>query len=270
MLTGVQVRDALGRLVATFGMSELNPTTKYVITDIAGQGPVKSEIKTSPFGSSDGEAFQSANTPKRNMVFTLGYNPNYAKDETVEDLRLALYRILPPKATVNFRMLNSKMEAVSIQGWVESLEPDIWTAEPSVVISIICPLPNFKSLVTTTIQTDSDEAYDLVYPGSAVTGFTFKMDATSNINSLQLVNGVDTLYLNAGVSNGQSLTVNTIQGSRSIKRSDGVNLLNSLQTGSLYMGLGPINTYYRFTARNGSDARTAKGTLTFKTEYAGI
>lgn len=270
MLTGVQVRNALGTLVQTFGMTELTTSTKYVITDIQGQGPVKAEINTSPFGSSDGESLQSTRTPKRNLVITLGYNPNYATDETVEDLRLALYRMMPPEAQVQLRMLNNNMETVSIEGVVEGLEPVIWSSEPSVAISIICPLPYFQSLVTTKITLDSNEAVTFNYPGSAVTGFTFVTDATSNINSVQLTNGIDSIYWHGSLPNDARLTFSTIPRNRYIRKSDGQNVLEGIAGGSLRMGIGPLNTYYKFIARNGDDLRTANGTLTFKAQYVGV
>ena len=61
------------------------------IRDITGLGPVKAEIATTPFATSDGELFQGSTVGKRNIVMTLGFNPDWEGDQS--DLQ-------PPSATL--------------------------------------------------------------------------------------------------------------------------------------------------------------------------
>lgn len=120
------------------------------IRDIAGLGPVKAEISTTPFANADGEIYQGASVGKRNIVLSLGLNPDWPGynlgQQTVAELRQKLYTYFLPKQWVKLRFFIDHLlstPSVAIEGYVESMEPSIFSKDPEVQISIICPRPDF-------------------------------------------------------------------------------------------------------------------------------
>lgn len=124
----------------------LDGSSGYVVKNIDGLGPVKATIVTIPYVGMDGGAYQTANVDMRNIVIKLGYNPSYVSSDPFGDLRRGLYPYLSPKMWVEMHFISTSMEEVSIVGYVESLEPSMFTAEPEVTISILCPDPYFSAL----------------------------------------------------------------------------------------------------------------------------
>lgn len=267
MLQGVQVLNALGRLVTTFYLEELISNSKYVIKSSTGEGPVKANVVTTVFGSSDGEFIQSTSIPKRNLVLTLGYNPDYASDETVEDLRQDLYAIVPPGASVRLRFLNDKMETVEGSGVVESLEPVLWTDTPEVQLSVILPLPTLDSLSTITLTGTQASAIPIAYSGTAKTGFVLDITARAAITAISVNNGVDPL-LQASVSlaSGDKVSISTVKGARYIRK-NGTSILGNLTQGDLFMTLNPLVTNLKV---NTSSNAAADVSINYKTRYVGV
>jgi hypothetical protein len=75
-------------------------------------------------------------------VLTLGLNPNWV-DQTVASLRRVLYRYLMPEAWTKLRFFSDDMPTVDIEGYVESFDPNMFTQDPEIQVSIICPKPDF-------------------------------------------------------------------------------------------------------------------------------
>jgi hypothetical protein len=113
------------------------------IRDIQGLGPVKAEIATTPLATSDGVLFQGSTVGLRNIVMTLGFNPDWEGDQTVSTLRQQLYGYLLPKAWTKLRFFTDDLPVVDIEGYVESLEPNIFAQDPEMQCSVICPRPDF-------------------------------------------------------------------------------------------------------------------------------
>jgi hypothetical protein len=61
------------------------------IRNVEGLGPVKADISATPFATGRGELYQGSSTGKRNIVLTLGLNPNWV-NQTMASLRQLLYR----------------------------------------------------------------------------------------------------------------------------------------------------------------------------------
>jgi hypothetical protein len=111
------------------------------IRDISGLEPVKAEITFVP-SNQDIDLFQNARLGKRNIVFKLGLDPNWI-DQTMSSLRRLLYAHFPPKEWRSLRFYSDDMPMVEIGGYVESVEPNMFSQDPEMQISIICPRPNF-------------------------------------------------------------------------------------------------------------------------------
>lgn len=148
------------------------------IRDVQGLGPVKAEIATTPFATSDGELFQGSTVGKRNIVLTLGFNPDWEGDQTVSSLRQRLYAYLLPKAWTKLRFFSDNLPVVDIEGYVESLEPNIFSQDPEIQCSVICPRPDFidPDAVIINGTVDDGTAENVIdYIGTVPTGFELRV-----------------------------------------------------------------------------------------------
>ncbi len=173
MLTKVEVLG-LRSLVPTLPLNEDDDagSDPIQVLGINGLGPVKAAITTSPFGAYDGEALSGMSVGKRNIVLTIGLHPDWAV-QTIEELRQLLYNYFMPKLFVQLRFHSTNFPTVKIDGYVESMEPNIFVKTPTIEVSIICPSPDFIALETTTITgitNDGSDYTEIEYIGSVSTG----------------------------------------------------------------------------------------------------
>jgi hypothetical protein len=176
------------------GLRSLVPTLPLVEDDDAGNdpiqilgvdglGPVKAAITTTPFGAFDGEAFVGASVGKRNITLTIGLHPDWAV-QTIEELRQLLYNYFMPKLLVQLQFHSTNYPVVKIQGYVESVEPNIFVKTPTMVVSIICPSPDFVSTELTTltgITSDGTSYSEVDYVGSVPTGIMLQITQSGGI-----------------------------------------------------------------------------------------
>ena len=118
----------------------------YAIEKIDGLGPTDASINLTKISSSDVQLFNSASLGERNI--TMSIIPYVLSGERdIEDLRLGLYSIFPTKKDITL-YFKTKNRYVYINGYVESNEPDIFSENEKVNISIICADPFFYDVET--------------------------------------------------------------------------------------------------------------------------
>lgn len=158
----------------TYEFSLINPG-EVIVADIEGLGPVEAEVTTTSFASVDGTFFQNARRVERTMVFTFKLNPEYTSSDPYGELRRYLYRWFSPTEHVRLYFNNTHMEDVTIEGWVESIEPTIFSPDPQLSVTVICPESNFKGIEE--VQFDASQGADMniINPGTASVGFTFSL-----------------------------------------------------------------------------------------------
>lgn len=137
MLTKVEV---VGSSAGTLGIA-LDGQGPIQIRDISGLEPVKAEITSVP-SNQDGDLFQHVRLGKRNIVLKLGLNPNWV-DQTMSSLRRMLYAHFSPTTWRILKFYSDDMVTVQIGGYVESLEPNMFSQDPEMQVSVICLKPNF-------------------------------------------------------------------------------------------------------------------------------
>jgi hypothetical protein len=151
------------------------------IRDIDGIGPVKADIATTPFASGRGELYQGSTTPNRNIVLTLGFNPDWDGQQTMASLRQILYRYLMPQNWTKLRFFSQELPDVDIEGYVESFDPNIFSQDPEIQVSIICPKPDFIEADATTyngVVDDGTLEFVFDYAGTIDTGYELRIDTT--------------------------------------------------------------------------------------------
>lgn len=150
------------------------------LRNVDGLGPVKAEITSTPYATGRGELPQGSSTPKRNIVLTLGLNPNWI-DQTMSSLRQILYRYFMPEHWCKLRFFSDYLPTVDIEGICESFEPNIFSQDPEIQISIINHQPDFVDVDVTSISGVVDDGTIEVvfdYIGSIDTGMELRIDRT--------------------------------------------------------------------------------------------
>lgn len=176
MLSILEVRTEFDSLLELSLLADVinTPDSPLQIRNIGGLGPVKANINTTPYGSFTGESYNGSSVGKRNIVISIGFNPNWV-GQTIESLRALLYQYFMPESFVNLRFLSSHLPTVEINGYIESMEPNIFSKDPEVQISIICPEPDFVSVTAVTVDgvtnTDTSDVTIINYAGSIPGGF---------------------------------------------------------------------------------------------------
>lgn len=177
MITKVEVHGV--RKAPTLSLGGFMPSDDPVhIRDIGGLGPVNSEITTTPSGTSRGETKQGSSVGKRNIVLTLGLNPDWAV-QTVSGLRQILYAYFMTDNWVKLRFFSDEMPVTDIEGTVESFEPNIFAQDPEYQISIINERPDFIEIDATIIRGAVDDGTtwtEVAYEGTVSSGLELRVD----------------------------------------------------------------------------------------------
>lgn len=245
----------------------------YYVTSVQGLTPPPTIINTATAGTIDGTFFNSARVEQRNIVITLVINGD------IEANRQALYRIFPrkTKCTVYFKNQNRD---VKIEGYVETLESDLFTMREQVQISIICPRPYFESLndlynelskvlalfqfpfsIITPIPfseyLDAPMCY-LINQGDAECGSIIEVDVFNSVSGLKITNTTNQTFfeLNYTFQANDRVIINTNSGQMGVKLQRAgttTNLLNYVTQGSKWLKILPGQNVFTFTLSTGSD-----------------
>lgn len=166
----------------TLPLGGLMPSDDPVfIRNIDGLGPVKADIATTPLASGRGALYQGSSIPSRNIVFTLGLNPDWEGEQTMASLRQILYRYLMPQSWTKLRFFSQELPDVDIEGYVESMDPNIFSQDPEMQVSIICNKPDFieaDATIYSSIVDDGTAEFEFDYTGTVATGFELRIDAS--------------------------------------------------------------------------------------------
>lgn len=154
----------------------------FVLKNIDGLGPVKASLTSLEVPEEAGGVFLTAYTPKRNIVITIGFDPDYSVGASVTALRNELYQIFPIGYEIEMDFLTTHKGLMKIKGIVESNEPNIFSDDPQAVVSVVCFQPYFKStsgIVTVPYTFAPAPGNPIVYPGEVEAGFLMQVTLAS-------------------------------------------------------------------------------------------
>ena len=275
MLIAVEVRDETRALVARLPVAEYDGSKPYLVKDADGLDPVKANVSTTGYANQDGGFYQSAKTEMRNIVLTLGYRPDITSGKSIQTIRREMYGIFDPKALVNLRFIDSDEAPVEIDGYVESHETSIFSRDPEVQISILCPDPYFRAIKPVVLSAMNNNPIYTSYFGTAETGFLFELLVNRNFSGTLLRayisddNYYDIHYGGALVS-GDVLSISTERGNKFVRRTRGgetVSVLNGITRGELSMTISPrTDSIYTFIG----DPKTIPYRVTYTPKFIGI
>lgn len=184
----------------------------FLLLDIQGLGPVPASLGFDPYGSVDGEQFSSAHVGKRNIVIKFGLNPNHENSEGAETLRQISYQYFMPKSEINIKLQTTEVGYCTISGVVETCEPNIFSKNPELIVSILCPQPHFKGLtekVLTGITKTSGTHTTIPYLGTVEAGFTLKV-SFATVGSTLSDDMAVRIYPKAGSAYQKSFTISNL------------------------------------------------------------
>lgn len=218
MLERVDVISAQGDLMS---MPLDNDGYGLQIVDIGGLGPVKASLVSSSFAGVDKEQYQSASRGKRNLTMKVELYPDPA-DDSVFAMRQRLYGYFMTKSEVTLRFYLENGLDVTINGRVESCDPDIFSAEPAMDIVILCFDPDFYNPEVSTVETTTTQGNFetlIPYSGTIETGVVFTMVLDRDLSEFtlyhRLPNGqLEQMDFELALLNGDILTISTVSGDK--------------------------------------------------------
>lgn len=271
----------------------------YQIIGIEGLNPPNALIRTSTVAGMDGSKFASSKLEERNVVITVKINGD------VEQNRLKLYRYFRTKHYCKMYYKNTSRD-VYIEGYVETIENDLFQQGQTMQISVICPDPYFNSIdeIVNDISkvlgafefpfafgadgvidpTDTDPAiefstYDddrmvnIHNGGESVVGLTIEMSAIGDVVNPTIYN-VDTresFGLNLTIMEGDVVRINTNSGQKSVTLTrDGVttNQINKVLRQSVWLTLAMGDNQFTYTATTGLESLFV--VFTHRTRYEAV
>lgn len=195
--------------------------------DIQGLDPVKAAINTTQYADIDGAYVTGESTDSRNIVLTFGYNPDWVTN-TIEALRQTLYQYFMPRQTVRLTFTSTHLPTVQIDGIVESMDPNIFSQDPQVQVSIICPAPAFLGITPVTVNLT---AYAMSATPTLVDtiGYTGSLPAPIHLamhkqiggidydDNILIQNGAQSFEVEGGVSSIFYFTFDSTDGERDVR-----------------------------------------------------
>lgn len=260
-------------LLADNGRAE---TDLLQVRDITGLEPVEAAINTIPFGFLDGDSYAGSSVSKRNIVLTIKPNPNWI-DWTYEKLRRILYAYFMPKSQVRLVFETDEIPPVEITGYVESIDPAIFSKDGEIQISIICPYPHFMAVtpIVVTGFTNGDPL-EFDYDGSVETAVNLEVlwDSGVPLGSTDIQidqSAFSSFIVSAPVNATTYFIMNSVPGNKYVRTVDSLsgewtNILANIQEGSIWPILKPGPNYFNVATE--SDVYTWK--LTYYKRYGGL
>ena len=266
--------------------------SKYQILSVIGLNPPNAQINTTAGANLDGAKFNSSRLDTRNIVITVKINGE------VENNRQYLYRFFPTKQWCKFYYTNANRN-VFIEGYVETVECDLFTNAEQMQISIICPQPYFKDLneiindISSTVKkfyfpfaiNESDpipfSTYDSarianVYNDSdSESGIIIVLSFEDSVNTV-LIRNTDTgetFTLNYSFLENDVVTINTNRGEKSVtllRNGVSTNIFSATQKGSTFFQLAIGDNPFGYLADNGSSNDSVNIAIKHNTLYRGV
>lgn len=246
----------------------------YQVVHVDGLNPPEAEIYTNAVAGMDGEKFKSTKLQMRNLVLTIKINGD------VEANRLHLYEYFRTGAWCKIYYSNDS-RSVFIEGYVETIENDLFTISQEMQVSIVCPDPYLKSLMT--IYADISKVFGMfefpfdisaegiefagiepdrevvvINAGEIETGLLITLTASETVQT-PIIYNVGTgefIKLNITMQAGDVILIDTNKGHKTIKKISGAittNVINSFDSGSSWLQLNTGVNVFTYTATEGAE-----------------
>lgn len=269
----VEVRTSDSSILGTIPVGRPDLNQDYFIKDIDGLGPTDASLAMSSFADYDGSVFHGGRLNQRIIVMKIGYSPNYASNEGIGALRKQAYTWFPPKSRVGLFINDLDRPRVYVYGYVERIEPVIFSKDPEMQITLVCEESYFASPSMLTLNGTANTPVSLtddIY-GDAPSGFVLTMSPTANFSRLDIRNGKDpNIVIEYPFAAGDSIRVSTNPGSKYATVTRGgvtTPLLDRLVDSTVQMFIGPPATSFNVVT---SGSLAVNYTLAFRPKWLGV
>lgn len=221
--------------IINFERADVEPFTLYVdppeqgfgciVRSIDGLGPVQSEIRSVSYADLDGAATVNPRVGYRSVTINLGFESNYTLGVTKEDVRRALYKSFLPSEKVRLTLIESehfyeqtdRKQSLYFDGWVESVESNVWSRDPETTISILSPDPNIY-LPRRTIPWISGKEFEIVNEGNHPIGFNLLAQTRySWLIDIENLTSSEKLTINHAIDPYERLSLSTVEGQKRLE-----------------------------------------------------
>ncbi len=265
--------------------------SNYQLISITGLSPPSAQINTTKVAGMDGTRFNSASLNQRNIVFTIRLNGD------IEANRLALYSFFRSKERCRIYYKN-RSRNVYIEGYVETVECDIFTNNETMQVSVLCPNPYFKGIeeIITDISNiqglftfpfaiglpgvefsalDTARITNVLNRSESGAGVIIAIDISEAVRTIQL-NNVTTgeiFALEYGFAAGDRVLIDTNKGSKSVilqREAVTSNLFTAVKKGSTFFQLDAGDNLFGYTVDGGNSDSAVWITFRHYPLYGGV
>ena len=198
---------------------DARPSDSIIVAKIEGLDPPDIDLFMGDYAR-DGGFYNGRRVPPRDVTFTLEYNPNYERNESVSGLRKMLYKaFLDPFSladNVNIILKDDEMADRMITGYTSKFDGDVFTDDTTAQILMRCPNPYIVDVNPITL-TGFGPTLPFEYKGSAEVGFVVELLITTNTSWLSVELGGRVMVLNYAFLTGDKVVLNTRRGQRRIQ-----------------------------------------------------
>jgi Siphovirus-type tail component, C-terminal domain len=274
VLTRVNCQNGSG---GTLSLPLSDTSGGYVLRDIEGLDPVTATITSQSNAQTDGVQIQSARRDSRNITMKIGFKPDYV-NTSVKSLRSNLYDYFLPKSIVGISFFDDEVLDSVTSGTVESFSNSLFTADPEVDLSIICPDPDFYAPTPELIYGGSvtdTTSFDIPYTGTSDAGVIFTLEVNQTLTGFTLYNmtpdgSTQVFDVENVFTSGDIVVVNSVPGSR------GVTLNRAGLVSSILYSVNALSENWITLKKGANQFRCHSGssgvpyTVSYTAKYAGI
>lgn len=220
MLSQVDVTNSRGNVLSLVMEENESP---YQVAQIDGLDPVKATLVSTSFAGTDGENFQSAKRPARNIKIKLDLDPDF-NPKTYTDLRRDLYPFFMPKSQITLRFYLTSGLYLDIVGIVEEMSSPLFEEDPTVDISVMCFQPDFidgRMVTVPGLTVDTTTNIEIDYPGSVEAGTVITLNVNRSLATFTIYNideggNISRLDFSDALIAGDVLVISSIKGNKGI------------------------------------------------------
>lgn len=264
----------------------------FQLLDITGLNPPAAQINTATIAGMDGAMFNSSRLNTRNIVLLIKINGN------AEENRLRLYTYFRTKDWCKFYYANGSRD-VSIEGYVESVECNMFSNAETAQISIICPNPYFRSIdeevahsgniqpgftfpfsinVNEPVVISSiseDETIRVLNSSETDTGVVVEIEAERSFSQLVIENTRtgESFELDYSFIQGDTIYINTNKGEKSvylIRSGQIINMFPALKLGSKFFTILPGENVFQYSVDGTESSDAVYFTFRYYNVFRGV
>lgn len=264
----------------------------FQVISIEGLNPPNAQINTSKIAGLDGSRFNSSTLNERNIVITIKLNGD------VEKNRINLYSFFRNKEWCKFYYKNG-IRDVYIEGYVETVEVDLFSKSEIMQISILCPNPYFKNMeeivddISKSLAAfefpfainiddpvpmstiDTTRITNVFNNSESETGVIIEIDLLNDANKIQInnISTGETFTLRHNFLENDKIIIDTNKGNKAvslIRNASKTNLFTSMVRGSTFFTLDIGDNFFSYLVDDGTNDDAIHIVFKHYTIYGGV